>query len=388
MLSPVPKHEDAIPAILLAYSESDFTNPHEVVLAQSPMDRRGDFTHMGARYWGYESRRHRATRVLPGEEALEYDHRAHNWMLIGLGKRAKIDRIAVSTRWFTGNQVRAVSVRLTDELTGRTKRVLERVRLKPDAEHEFRIKPVMATECHVEIHHEGGIARISLFGEIAKRQVPRRRNLLEGARISHVSNVHYGAPDHAVAGNRQQMHMFGWESARTGCGEQALFHLKRPAVIDEVVVDTYLHRLNAPLTAHVFAVNAEDGELEGLMKVAPRWSVIFDGRKKVIPASMSDYMMNQSYLNERGVRNRERFRIRLHVAPRSPWKAILPFAPLSPDTYHRFRGVRQVGPVTHVLYMHFDNGGIHGLKLFGTEARPRRSRVTRRTRSSPGPMRR
>jgi allantoicase len=95
--------------------------------------------------------------------------------------------------------------------------------------------------------------------------------------------------------------------------------------------------------------------------------VIFDGRKKVIPANMSNYMINQRYLKERGVRNRERFRFRLHTPARCPWKAILPFAPLSADTYHRFREVRHVGPVTHVLYMHFDNGGIHGLKLFGAE---------------------
>jgi allantoicase len=361
----MPRNKAAIPAILIAYSESDFTNPHEAVLPRKPKDRRGDFTHMGARYWGYESRRHKAIRVLPEDEALEFDHRAHNWMLIGLRKRAKIDRIAISTRWFTGNQVRAVSVRLTDELTGKARTVLKRVRLKPDAEHAFRIKPVMATECHVAIHSEGGIARVNLFGEVAEQQLPRRRNLLEGARISHVSNVHYGAPDHAVAGNRRQMHMVGWESARTGCGERALFHLKKPAVIDEVIVDTYLHRLNAPLTAHVFAVNARDRDIARMMKQAPRWCVIFDGRKKVIPASMSDYMSNQRYLKQRGVRNREKFRIRLHVPPRSPWKAILRFAPLSPDTYHRFRKVRHVGPVTHVLYMHFDNGGIHGLKMFG-----------------------
>jgi allantoicase len=358
---------EAIPAFLIAYSESDFTNPHEAVLPVAPKDRRGDFTHMGARYWGYESRRHKALRVLPGEAALEYDHHAHNWMHIGLRKRAKVDRITISTRWFTGNQVRAVSVRLTDEQTGRSRKVLDRVRLEPDADHDFGIKPVMATECYLDIHYEGGIARVNFFGEIAKQQLPRRRNLLEGARISHVSNVHYGTPDHAVAGNREQMHMVGWESARTGCGEQALFHLKRPAVIHEVVVDTYLHRLNAPLTAHVFAVNARNKDIGGLMKQTPRWCVIFDGRSKVVPASMSDYLMNQRYLKERGVRNRERFRIRLHVPARCPWKAVLPFAPLSPDTYHRFRDLRRVGPVSHVLYMHFDNGGIHGLKLFGTE---------------------
>jgi len=355
----------AIPAFLIAYSESDFTNPHEAVLPTAPRDCRGEFTHMGARYWGYESRRHRATRVLARDAALEFDHHAHHWMRIGLKRRARVDRIAISTRWFTGNQVRAVSVTLTDELAGRSKQVLERARLRPDAEHAFRFRPFPATECRVDIHSEGGIARIRLFGETAPEQPPRRRNLLEGARITHVSNAHYGKPEQAVAGDRRPMHMVGWESARTGCGERALFHLKRPAVIDEVVVDTYLHRLNAPLTAHVFAVNAKARDIGRLMKQAPRWSLLFDGRKQVIPADLRDYMLNQRYLRERGVKDRERFRIRLHLPKGCPWQAILPFAPLSPDTYHRFRRVHDVGPVTHVLYMHFDNGGIHGLKMFG-----------------------
>jgi allantoicase len=358
-----------IPAALIAYSESDFTNPHEVVLPGAPKDRRGDFTHMGARYWGYESRRHRATRVRPREAALEFDHRAGNWMRIGLKRRAKVGRIAISTRWFTGNQVRAVSVSLTDEVTGRARRVLTRAKLRPDAEHAFTIRPTLATECRVEIHSEGGIARIRFFGEVAKEQPLRRRNLLAGARITHVSNAHYGKPEQAVAGDRRPMHMVGWESARTGYGEQALFHLGRPAVIDEVVVDTYLHRLNAPLTAHVFGVNATARDLPGLMKQAPRWSLVFDGKKQVIPADLRDYMLNQRYLREHGVKDRERFRIRLHVPKDCPWQAILPFAPLSPDTLHRFRKLHDVGPVTHVLYMHFDNGGIHGLKMFGTEAR-------------------
>jgi allantoicase len=361
----MPRNRKPIPAILIAYSDSDFTNPHEAVLPVEPKDRRGEFTHMGARYWGYESSRHRAMRVAPGAAALEYDHNAHNWMLIGLAKRAQVDRIAISTRWFTGNQVRAVSVRLTDGLTGKAKTVLERARLEPDSEHEFRIEPVMATECHLAIYHEGGIARVNLFGAIARQQPPRRRNLLAGARISHVSNAHYGAPSQAVAGDRRQTHMVGWESARTGCGEQALFHLRKPAVIEEVVVDTYLHRLNAPLTAHVFGVNTKEEEVEALMKRAPRWSVIFDGKKRVIPPDLRAYIMNQEYLAQRGVRNRETFRIRLHVPRNCPWKAILPFAPLSPDTLHRFREVENAGRVSHVLYMHFDNGGIHGLKMFG-----------------------
>ncbi len=361
-----------IPAILMAYSESDFTNPHEAMTAQEPKDCRGDFTHMGAKYWGYESRRHMATRVTDGAESLDFNHAAHNWMIIGLKKRAVIDAITISTKWYTGNQVQAASVFLIDDLEGTQVQVLDRAKLKPDSEHVFKVKASIATEVYVELYYEGGLSRINFFGELADVQLPERRNLLDGAKISHVSNIHYGVPDRAVGGDRQQMYMYGWESARTGYGEQAVFHLKKPAVIDEVIVDTYLHRLNAPMTAHVYGLNANDKgvkgkKLDALMKLAPKWSLVFDGDKHVVPKDFKDYMLNQKYLKEKGVMDTQQFKIVLHLPGNSPWKPVIPFAPLSPDTYHRYRDVYDAGPVTHVLYMHYDNGGIHGLKMFGTE---------------------
>jgi allantoicase len=347
-----------LPAFLIAYSDSDFTNPHEVVLPDAPKDCTGDFTHMGAKYWGVESRRHKATTVLAKEQALAYDHNAHNWFLIGLKERAEINTITISTKWYTGNQVRAVSVYLKDEVTGQNKQVLDRAPLAPDKEHSFTIPPTTATECLVECYYEGGIARVNLFGTPMSPKTPQRANLLEGAEISHVSNVHYGDPARAVAGNRKEMHMFGWESARTGFGEQALFHLKKPARIDEIVVDTYLHRLNAPLTCHVFALNGFD---EKHMKSAPRWKLVFENGKEAIPDNFQAYMLEQKYLPEKN------FKIKLHIEKDSPWKPLLPFAPLTPDTFHRFRQLENVGAVTHILYMHYPNGGVHGLKMYELE---------------------
>jgi allantoicase len=347
--------QSPLPAFLISYSDASFTNPHEVVLPDEPKDCTGDFTHMGAKYWGIESKRHKATTVL--DNALSYNHDAHNWFLIGLKERAEIDRLTISTKWYTGNQVRAVSVYLKDEVTGQNKQVLNRASLAPDKEHEFKIPPTIATECLVECYYEGGIARVNLFGTKTPEQLPARKNLLEGAEISHVSNVHYGDPVRAVAGSRKEMHMFGWESARTGFGEQALFHLKKPAQIEEIVVDTYLHRLNPPLTCHVFGIN---GFTEEAMKSAPRWKLVFANGKEVIPENFQAYMLEQKYLPEKN------FTIKLHLPEKSPWKSLLPFSPLRPDEYHRFK-TEKAGPVTHILYMHYPNGGIHGLKVFGVE---------------------
>jgi allantoicase len=348
-----------LPAFLIAYSDSAFTNPHEVVLPDEPKNCAGDFTHMGAKYWGIESRRHKATTVLEKEQALAYDHDAHNWFLIGLKKRAEVSSLTISTKWYTGNQVRAVSVYLKDETTGQNKQVLNRAPLAPDNEHNFTFPPTVATECLVECYYEGGIARVNLFGTTLGTPI-EPVNLLEGAKISHVSNVHYGDPARAVAGNRKEMYMFGWESARTGFGEQALFHLRKPAKLEEIIVDTYLHRLNAPLSCHVFALNASEDKIDALMKLAPRWKLVFSNGKESIPENFQAYMLEQKYLPEKN------FRIKLHLPEGCPWKPVLPFAPLTPDTFHRFP-LSAAGPMTHILYMHYPNGGVHGLKVHGDE---------------------
>ncbi|MFN8611920.1 MAG: hypothetical protein U0931_30525 [Vulcanimicrobiota bacterium] len=351
-----------LPAFLIGYSNSDFTNPHEVVLPDEAPDCRMQFTHMGAKYSGFETVRHRATSF--GEQAFHYHHDAHHWLHIGLRQRCLVRSIKISTKWFTGNQIRAVSVYLIDELEGCRRLVLERVALNPDAEHEFPVTEQAASECLVECYYEGGIARVQLFGQPASQLLPERANLLERARISHVSNDHYGNPAMAVAGVRKENHMVGWESARTGFGERALFELAEPSVIDELVVDTYLHRLNPPLSCHLFGLRLSDqGGLEAAMQHSPRWQLVLPDGREVVPENFQAYMLAQQYL-ELGVKE---FRIRLAPGG-AAWQPILPWGQLAADRYHRFRELEVHAPVTHLLYMHYPNGGIHGLKAFGRPA--------------------
>lgn len=347
-----------LPAFLIGYSNSDFTLPHEVLWPDAAPDCRLQFTHMGAKYSGFETARHRATT--PQGDGFRYDHAAHHWLQIGLRQRSQVHRLHISTKWFTGNQVRAVSVYLIDELTGARHQVLDRQPLNPDADHDFTLAGVVATECLVECYYEGGIARIQLFGAPAEQLLPERPNLLEGAKISHISNDHYGNPAMAVAGVRKENHMVGWESARTGFGERALFQLKSPAVVGEIVVDTYLHRLNPPLSCHVFGLNEPDeSKLEAHMATAPRWKLILPDGQEIIPEDFQAYMLAQKYL-EHGVTN---FEVRLHLSG-ADWLPLLPYGPLAPDRYHRFRDLQCGSPITHMLYMHYPNGGIHGLKAF------------------------
>ncbi len=351
----------ALDCQLLEYSDSSFTNPHEVVRHSEPEDRAGRFTHMGAQYWGFETSRHIGTAILEDGQGFVFDPSAHHFFKIGLSQTSRVSRVTVSTAWFTGNQVPAVSIVLGQGNIQNN--VIERQTLKPNQDHSFDIPPTVSDTCLVLCHQEGGIANVRLFGEpLPQEDDSNSKNLLEEAEISSVSNDHYGHPKDAIWGNREVDYMKGWESARTGFGEQAVFSFKSPVALRAFVVDTYLHRLNAPLSCHVFALPPE-ANLERAMSTPPKWAVTKPDGETLVPDNFQKYMQ----LHREGTDHHEQSKalvIRLKAG--SPiWKPLLPFKALRPDTYHTFTELDYLGPIAHLLFMHYPNGGIHGLKAFG-----------------------
>lgn len=353
-----------LPAFLIAYSDSSFTNPHEVVLPDDPRECTGNFTHMGAKYWGFETSRHRATSLQADSNSFRFDDDAYHWFHIGLTNTAEVTRISVSTKWFTGNQVSEIAIELIDNHGIRE--VLPRTVLQPDSEHEFEIDATTASECLVRCFHEGGIARVNLFGNpLGESSV--KINLLDKASISHVSNEHYGKPADAIKGNRDIDTMFGWESARTGFGEHALFQLSKPSVIQEVIVDTYLHRLNSPLSCHVFGLaESDETSIEHNWRLRPCWTIDFDDGLSVVPDNFQAYMQSKKYLEE-PTETATSFTISLRNDSDTLWHPLVSFGRLRADTWHQFREIEYREAVSHILYMHYPNGGIHGLKIYGDE---------------------
>ncbi len=348
-------------AFLISYSDSSFTNPHEVVRPDEPEECTGNFTHMGAKYWGFETARHRATSLTDNNQ-FSFNDDAYHWIHIGLKNPAEVSRISVSTKWFTGNQVPEIAIELVDD-RGLTE-VVARTPLAPDQEHTFEIDPTVAHECLVRCYHEGGIARVNLFGK-TQTGGANRLNILEQATISHVSNEHYGKPGDAVMGNREVDYMLGWESARSGFGECALFHLDKPHAVSEIIVDTYLHRLNPPLSCHIFGINLSDeSKLEAIWQQRPDWKIEFADGLQIIPANFQSYMQNKLYRNE-PTDDPSRFTIKLENLNPDIWKPLVSFGHLRADTWHQFREMEHHGPVSHILYSHYPNGGIHGLKVYG-----------------------
>jgi allantoicase len=49
----------------------------------------------------------------------------------------------------------------------------------------------------------------------------------------------------------------------------------------------------------------------------------------------------------------------------APWRELVPRTKLKADARHRFRAVGRSGPVTHVRFSIFPDGGVARLRVFG-----------------------
>ena len=153
-----------------------------------------------------------------------------------------------------------------------------------------------------------------------------------------------------------------WESARTGFGEQCVFGFEQPIKVSSLIVDTYLHRLNPPLSCHLFGLKT--GDLDQAMKAQPKFSLVFSDGTEVVPDNPMEYWSSQSYLKE-NVSEPGKFEVKLKFPDNCPWIPSVSFADLKPDAWHEINQIESTEPVSHLLYMHFPNGGVHGLKVFG-----------------------
>ena len=109
---------------------------------------------------GWETRRRRG----PG----------HDWVLFRLAGAGHVRQVVVDTTCFLGNAPATATVRACDATRAGLDEaewfeLLPPTRLQPDTRHAFRTGPAApprATHVRLEIHPDGGLARLRLFGEL------------------------------------------------------------------------------------------------------------------------------------------------------------------------------------------------------------------------------
>ncbi len=279
---------------------------------------------------GWESRRKR----VPG----------HDHAVIRLAMPGRIAGFDVDTSYFTGNypphcSIEAAFVEDGDpvEETVWTE-ILPKSPLGPSAHHYLQPaeadRATVFTHLRLHIYPDGGIARLRVYGsayfdwsKVGPDEEVDLAYIFGGAHSLAWSDAHYGHPDRILAPGRGVNMGDGWETARRrGPGHDwTIIKLGHAGEIRRVEVDTAHFKGNFPDRCALFGA--------------------------YLPDHSGPFTPEE-------------------IAASEQWQPILDEAKLQMDHIHSFSGeaVKAIGPVTHVRYCMYPDGGTSRLRLFGTKA--------------------
>ncbi|MGV9254913.1 allantoicase [Streptomyces sp. NPDC003697] len=104
-----------------------------------------------------------------GWETRRRRDRGNDWIRYRLVARAEVRAIEIDTACLKGNSAGWASVSVRDGEDGEWTEVLPRTRLQPDTDHRFVLPgPAVGTHARLDIHPDGGISRLRLFGSLTQ----------------------------------------------------------------------------------------------------------------------------------------------------------------------------------------------------------------------------
>jgi len=326
---------DRLGGVVLAANDEFFAPKENLLKSGKPIFLEDKYTDRGKWMDGWETRRRRT----PG----------HDWCLIKLGLPGILRGAVVDTSYFKGNYPEACSLEACATDPGasiealqapamRWTEVLPRSGLRGDTQNPFAIDfPRRVTHIRFNIFPDGGVARLRVYGEGVPDWAQFRTHAPEldlvavenGGRVLGASDTFFGSRHNLILPGPARDMRDGWETRRRrGPGHDwAIIKLGAAGLLRQVEVDTTHFKGNAPGSCTLEGCDAEGASLQQLMS----FSVL--------------------------------------------WQELLPHVPLQPDTRHVFgKEVKALGPVTHVRFSIFPDGGVARLRLYGSMRQERHQR--------------
>jgi allantoicase len=314
-------------AALLANDE--FFAPMEGLLKASPPEwREGVYTERGKWMDGWETRRRRS----PG----------YDWCIIRLGIPGLVRGVVVDTSFFRGNYPESCSLdggcvdgtpspaTLADATETSWTELVPRSALAGDTRNLFGVQhPVRLTHVRLNIHPDGGVARLRIFGEgrLDDRQLHAGSEVdlaaaEQGGLVLVCSDMFFGHRHNLIMPGRSTHMGDGWETRRRrGEGNDwTIVRLAERAPIHRVELDTDHFKGNAPGSCQL--ETCDDPGADG--------------------ATLTN--------------------------PAQAWRMLLPETPLQPHARHRWQNLAHDAPVTHARLSIYPDGGVARLRLFGVPA--------------------
>ncbi|KAI9714950.1 MAG: hypothetical protein M1812_006263 [Candelaria pacifica] len=286
---------------ILSFSDEYFASASNLLTPTAPIRKPNTFTHAGAWYDGWETRRHNLN---------EFD-----WVVVRLGVSSGVVRgVEIDTAFFDGNHAVEVAVQgcfveggegkgdgfvgggegnegdkmdkevLKEDFDG-WKNILERVECGPNRRQAWIVggnnndnnkgkgkgeeegKPI--THVRLCMFPDGGIARFRLFGKAvpvfpeSKEQEIELSAAVNGGVAVRASDQHFGMGGNLLLPGRGVDMGDGWETKRTrekGHVDWVVVRLGAKGRVKRVVVDTAHFRGNFPKAVWVEGILVEEGE--------------------------------------------------------------------------------------------------------------------------------
>jgi allantoicase len=309
-------------------ASDDFFAPVERMLNPEPAQFvPGKYDANGKWMDGWESRRKRVA--------------GHDWALVKLGVRGVIRGFDVDTSHFVGNYPPAVSIEATvsasdteDVLAAANwTEILPLTPLGPSRHHLLESTSDGAwTHLRVNIHPDGGIARLRVYGQVAGAldhvpadELVELAALANGGRPVSWNDASFGSSvANLLLPGRGLSMGDGWETRRRRepGNDWCVLALAAPGSIEKIEVDTAFFKGNYPDRCSIQAALVTGG---------------------------TDHSITTQSLF---------------------WPALLPEQRLSADALHSYtEELARLGPVSHVRFNIFPDGGVSRLRLWGKVAR-------------------
>jgi len=291
-------------------------NPEPAVFIPGKYDLNGKWMD------GWETRRKRTT--------------GSDWAIIALFRPGCIYGFDVDTSFFTGNFAPAISIQACfEEQTPSDSTtwfdVLSPKTLLGNQHHYFEIEPSSkVSHLRITIFPDGGIARLRVYGKpaidwskIPAAEILNFAAVENGARTITANNEHFGLAMNLLKPQRGKNMGDGWETRRRREPgfDWCLIELAHPVLVQKIEVDTCHFKGNYPDQCS-------------------------------LQASLVSSGTDQSAITESMF-----------------WPTLLPLQKLQMDHQHYYTSeITSIGPITHVRFNIYPDGGVSRLRIWGTKA--------------------
>ena len=299
----------------------DFFAPMERMLAQPPAIFIPDkYDENGKWMDGWESRRKRTTGL--------------DWCIVKLARTCTIHGVDIDTSNFTGNFPPAASIEACHSPEADPDGDVEWIEIVPsttlqgNSHHYVEVTSTRAfTHVRLNIYPDGGVARLRIYGSpradwygAAKGTLVDLAAIENGSHAIAASNEHFGLATTLLMPGRGENMGDGWETRRRRepGNDWCIIALAHPGTIRKILVDTAFFKGNYPDQCSIQAAY-----------------VTFGTDSSLITQSMF-------------------------------WQELLPPQKLRMDHEHYFEEqIAALGPITHVRFNIFPDGGVSRLRLWG-----------------------